>query len=80
VEAVTGLPTPAAYTDIAGQPLAVGDRVATLMPRYRYTLATGTVVGFTPNGARVRLDGYNYSPRDPGWHSVGLAVVVKVPA
>jgi hypothetical protein len=36
--------TPELYSDIAGQPLAGGDRVATLTPRYRYKLSLGTVM------------------------------------
>lgn len=62
--------------DIAGQPLAVGDRVATLKPRYRYVLALGTVVRFTPKGLKVQLD-------NPRWEGDGLvqlatAQVVRV--
>jgi hypothetical protein len=48
--------TPELCTDIAGQPLAVGDRVATLTPQYRYKLSLGTILRFTPKGLKVMLD------------------------
>jgi hypothetical protein len=64
--------------DIAGQSLAIGDRVATLTPRYRYKLSLGRVVEFTPKGLKVQLD-------NPRWAGDGLvqlnaAQVVKVPS
>jgi hypothetical protein len=67
-----------AVQDIAGQSLAIGDRVATLTPRYRYKLSLGRVMKFTPKGLKVRLDNPRWVGDD---HMVQLDVgqVVKVP-
>lgn len=46
--------------DFFGVPLAVGDEVATLLPRYRYTLAAGKVVKITPKALRVAITESNY--------------------
>jgi hypothetical protein len=65
--------------DIAGQPLAIGDRVATLTPRYRYKLSLGTVMAFTPKGVRVMLDDESNQARPQDHRMVFPEQVVKVP-
>ena len=41
--------------DFFGRSLYVGDEVATLLPNYRYTLASGTIAKITPKALRVKI-------------------------
>jgi hypothetical protein len=66
-------------TDVAGQLLQVGDRVATLYPQYRYKLAVGTVVKFTPKGLKVNLGRLETWHREDQIVQVSHAQVAKVP-
>lgn len=47
--------------DFFGRSLYVGDEVATLMPAYRYTLMTATVVRITPKMIRVSYEDTRYT-------------------
>lgn len=62
--------------DIAGQVLTVGDRVATLTPRYRYKLSLGTLVKFTPKGCKVQLDETRHADEPI---QLDTAQVVRIP-
>jgi len=57
--------------DIFGNVLNVGDVVATLKPRFRYSLVRATIVAITPERLRVKAEGADES------HVVADSTVAK---
>lgn len=65
--------------DFFGRSLYVGDEVATLLPRYRYTLVLAVVTKITPKMLRVRIEGVQGPGRMVEETTVSEAQVVKAP-